>query len=181
MPQDLQKLEQYLPLLMHLVECVASHPKTSNVHSWVSDLKIQWASAMTSVCFIKIGGPKFFRVDNLRFELGMSLFLYGAVLRERAFETLPTGDQPPISFLLDVSSVLLILRFHSCSFDFMADLVESATFFRKAAGVYNHLAETVLPPLKQSLPKESPVEATSSLSSIMSLICLADAQVSFLS
>lgn len=57
--------------------------------------------------------------------------------------------------------------------------MESATLFRKAAGVYSYLAERVLHPLKLSLPKESPVEATSSLSSIMKLVCLADAQVNF--
>lgn len=68
-----------------------SQPKTPK-NNWMSDIKIQWSSAMTTSCYIKIGGPKFFRIDNLRFELGMSLFLYGAVLRERAFETLSIGD-----------------------------------------------------------------------------------------
>ncbi|ONK66660.1 uncharacterized protein A4U43_C06F10660 [Asparagus officinalis] len=77
----------------------------------------------------------------------MSFFLYGAVLRERGFATLSTGE-----------------------------LVESATLFRKAAGVFSYLAEKVLPPLKYLLPDESPVEATSSLSSLMRIICLADAQ-----
>ncbi|KAH9322983.1 hypothetical protein KI387_017622, partial [Taxus chinensis] len=55
-------------------------------------------------------------------------------------------------------------------------VVESATLFRKAAGVYQYLAQDVLPPLEPSLPPERPPEATPSMASIMSLVCLADAQ-----
>lgn len=61
---------------------------------------------------------------------------------------------------------------------FIVDLVLSATFFREAAGVYHHLAYKVLPSLQHALPAERPPEAVSSVSTIMSLICLAEAQVS---
>lgn len=91
MPQNLQKFEEYLPLLAYLVSYTESHPKSSNIHNWVSDLKIQWFCPMTSSCYLKLGDSRFFRMDNLRFELGMSLFLYGAILRERAFENLSAG------------------------------------------------------------------------------------------
>jgi hypothetical protein len=44
-----------------------------------------------------------------------------------------------------------------------------------------HLAKDVLSQLKASLPTESCPEVTPSLASIMSIICLAEAQVPFLS
>eukprot|EP00252_Welwitschia_mirabilis_P000115 TRINITY_DN10082_c0_g1_i1.p1 TRINITY_DN10082_c0_g1~~TRINITY_DN10082_c0_g1_i1.p1 ORF type:complete len:242 (+),score=61.38 TRINITY_DN10082_c0_g1_i1:251-976(+) len=76
----------------------------------------------------------------------MTLFLYGAFLRERAIEILSL------------------------------DLVEAASLYRKAAGVYEHLAQDVLPDLEPKLPMERPPEVMSSTASAMCLICLADAQ-----
>lgn len=55
------------------------------------------------------------------------------------------------------------------------DLVQSAALFRKAAGVYNYVAQKVLTNLHWT--QERPAEAIPSVSLIMSLICLADAQV----
>lgn len=55
------------------------------------------------------------------------------------------------------------------------DLVQSATLFRKAAGVYNYSAQELRTNLSWS--QERPPEAIPSVSSIMSLVCLADAQV----
>ncbi|KAF8407846.1 hypothetical protein HHK36_006983 [Tetracentron sinense] len=144
--QDLQKLEQYLPLLQNLVthaDLVSSDPQM--VH-WTPALKIRWTSALTASSVFNLMGPKFFHIDNLRSELGMTLFLYGAILRERAFEVLS------------------------------ADLVQSATLYRKAAGVYHYLAHELLPSVQPALALEIPPEATSSVSSVMSLICLAEAQ-----
>jgi hypothetical protein len=60
----------------------------------------------------------------------------------------------------------------------VVDLVQSATFFREAAGVYHHLAQEVLPSLQPALPAERPPEAIASVSTVMSLICMAGAQVS---
>lgn len=60
------------------------------------------------------------------------------------------------------------------------DLVQCTTLFREAAGVYHHLAHEVLPVLQPSLGVERPPELVASLSSVMRLICLADAQVSIL-
>eukprot|EP01018_Ginkgo_biloba_P025635 Gb_25621 [translate_table: standard] len=144
--QDLQKLELYLPLLENLVMRVESVGDNDQILQWTTDLKIRWTSALGASSTFNLGGPKFFRVDNLRFELGMALFLYGALLRERALEILPS------------------------------DLVEAATLFRKAAGVYQFLAQDVLPSLQPKLPPERPPEATSSMASIMSIVCLAEAQ-----
>ncbi|XP_039123200.1 uncharacterized protein LOC120259822 [Dioscorea cayenensis subsp. rotundata] len=145
--QDLQKLERYLPLLINLVFYTESvKTKTLKLQKRVTDFKIRWSSPLSASCIMRIGSPKFYSIDNLRFELGMSLFLYGATLRERAFETLLT------------------------------DLKETSTLFRKAAGVYRYLAEVILPPLQVHLAKDRPPEVTSSLSTVMSLICLADAQ-----
>ncbi|KAK9276233.1 hypothetical protein L1049_005764 [Liquidambar formosana] len=113
---------------------------------WTSDLKIRWTSNLSSSSFFDIISPRLFQIDCLRFELGMTLFLYGAILRERALEVLP------------------------------ADLVQSATLFRKAAGVYHYLAHEVLPSLQPALAAEKPPESIPSVSTVMSLICLAEAQ-----
>ena len=87
MPQDLQKLEQYLPLLENLVYHVGL-----DSNSWImrltSDLKIRWSSALGSSSLFNLVGPKFFQIDNLQFELSMTLFLYGAMLRKWASEIL---------------------------------------------------------------------------------------------
>lgn len=93
MHQDLHKLEEYLPLLENLI--FHTDLISSNVRMvwWTSDLKIRWTSVLTSSSFFNLRGPKFYQIDNLRFELGMALFLYGAILRERALEVLPTGMQ----------------------------------------------------------------------------------------
>uniref|UniRef100_A0A5B7ASP1 BRO1 domain-containing protein n=1 Tax=Davidia involucrata TaxID=16924 RepID=A0A5B7ASP1_DAVIN len=144
--QDLQKLEQYLPLLENLVHHVDLVSNNSLMVRCMSDLKIRWNSALSSSSFFNLKGPKFFQIDCLRFELGMTLFLYGAMLREWALEVVPT------------------------------DLVQSATLFRKAAGVYHYLAHEVLPSLQPSLAQERPPEAVSGVCSVMSLICLAEAQ-----
>ncbi|XP_058182823.1 uncharacterized protein LOC131300836 [Rhododendron vialii] len=144
--QDLHKLEQYLPLLENLVYHVGLVSDNPRMVRWTSELKIRWSSALSSSSFFFLTGPKYFRIDNLQFELGMALFLYGAMIREWASEVLSV------------------------------DLVQSATLFRKAAGVYHYLALEVLPHLLSSSAPERQPEATSSVSSVMSLICLAEAQ-----
>ncbi|KAF7132025.1 hypothetical protein RHSIM_Rhsim09G0111300 [Rhododendron simsii] len=144
--QDLHKLEQYLPLLENLVYHVGLVSDNPRMVRWTSELKIRWSSALSSSSFFFLTGPKYFRIDNLQFELGMALFLYGAMIREWASEVLSV------------------------------DLVQSATLFRKAAGVYHYLALEVLPNLLSSSAPERQPEATSCVASVMSLICLAEAQ-----
>lgn len=61
----------------------------------------------------------------------------------------------------------------------MPDLVQSATLFREASGVFQHLANEVFPSLQSSQSVERPLEATPSMCTVMSIICLAEAQVSF--
>lgn len=58
------------------------------------------------------------------------------------------------------------------------DQVQSATFFREAAGVYQYLAKEILPAIQHCLPSERPPEVIPSTSAVMSLVCLAEAQVS---
>lgn len=72
---------------------------------------------------------------------------------------------------------------HSCTLTsiFYIDLVQSATLFREAAGVYHHLSHGVLSSLQSADSVQRPPEATSSFTTVMSLICLAEAQVSVLS
>ncbi|KAI4313960.1 hypothetical protein L6164_026903 [Bauhinia variegata] len=144
--QDLYKIEQYLPLLENLFFHVEAIGNNHRMVQWTSSLKIRWSSAVSSSSIFNLMGPKFFQIDNLRFELGMTHFLYAAILRDRAFEVLST------------------------------DLVQSATLFREAAGIYHYLAHDILPPLQPVLPSEKPPEALAAISTIMSLICLAEAQ-----
>lgn len=145
--QDIQKLELYLPLLENLVQHVDLIGDHTKVIQWTSDLKIRWTSPLSSSSFFNLMGPRFFQIDNLHFELGMVLFFYGAMLREWASQVLTT------------------------------DLVQSATLFRKAAGVYHYLAHEILPSLQPAITSEKPPEVSSSLSSVMSFICLAEAQI----
>ncbi|XP_047341477.1 BRO1 domain-containing protein BROX [Impatiens glandulifera] len=147
--QELQKLEQYIPLLENLVHLIDLFTTTTDhsyrINRWTANLKIRWSSSLCSSSFFNnLTGPKFFQIDDVRFEIGMILFLYGAILRDWA------------------SEILLL------------DLVRSATIFRRAAGVYRYLSQEVLPRL--SSVSERPPESFSEISSVMSLICLAEAQ-----
>lgn len=53
--------------------------------------------------------------------------------------------------------------------------MQAATLFRQAAGVYDYLAREVVVRSRQS--EDRPPEATSRISCVLSLICLAEAQV----
>ncbi|XP_031474325.1 uncharacterized protein LOC116246661 isoform X1 [Nymphaea colorata] len=145
--RDLQKLELYLPLLENLILQLDKIENKNRVFRWTSELRLRWSSAINASSMLNLGTPKFFQINDLRFELGMVLFLYGALLRERALEIIMSQD-----------------------------LAESCTLFRKAAGVYNYLAEDVLPVLQPLLPRERPIEVMTSMSNVMKLICLAEAQ-----
>lgn len=144
--QDVHKIEQYLPLLENMFPYADAPSTNDRMAPCTAALKIRWSSALSTSCFFNFKGPKYFQIDDLRFELGMTLFLCGGILRERALEVLST------------------------------DLVQSATVFRQAAGIYHHLAQDVLPPLLHKLPSEKPPEALAAVSTIMGLICLAEAQ-----
>lgn len=173
--QNIQKVEQYLPLLgnlMHHVNIVGDNPKMVR---WISDLKIRWSSALTPSSFFQLNGPKLYQMDNLHFELGMTLFVLGALLRDQALEVLSTGVCD-----ICVRSFISSLSFHGniLVISLISDLVQSASILRKAAGVYQHLAQDVLPCLQRALAPESPPEALMSVSSATALVCLAEAQVS---
>ncbi|KGN52053.1 uncharacterized protein LOC101214130 isoform X1 [Cucumis sativus] len=144
--QVLHKLQQYLPLLENFVSQVDMIDYNLRIVQWTSDLKIRWSSALSSSSLFHLRGPKFFQIDNLRFEVGMTLSLYGAFLRQRALEIISE------------------------------DQVQSATFFREASGVYQYLAEEILPTIQHCLPSERPPEVIPSTSAAMSLVCLAEAQ-----
>lgn len=64
----------------------------SNVSQWTSQLAIRWTSAMSAATVRGVKkGPRFYQVDDMRFELGMTLNLYAALLRERALEVVRSG------------------------------------------------------------------------------------------
>ncbi|KAL7132534.1 hypothetical protein ABFS83_12G080500 [Erythranthe nasuta] len=143
--QDIQKLEDYLPSLENLVHHLNVRAKNRTMLSWISDLKIRWSSVLTSSSMFNLGGPKLYQVNDINFELGMSLFLYGAILRDRAFQVLLSSD-----------------------------LVQSAALLRKAAGVYSYLSREIL--IYLTPDEDRTPEATPHISSVLSLVCLAEAQ-----
>ncbi|KAJ6356938.1 hypothetical protein OIU78_004935 [Salix suchowensis] len=172
--QERLRLEQYLPLLENFIfhaDLVSSH---NRMVQWTSQLKIRWSSATSSSSFFDLRGPKFFQINNLRFELVMIHFHYGATLRERALE-----------FFVN-RWVLLTTTYHICmtllidilfsNFFIAVDLKQSAFIFREAAGVFHYLAHEVIPSLQSPIPAERPSEASSALCAAMSFICLAEAQ-----
>lgn len=87
----MQKLERYLPLLENLVKCVEEKKNNPKIVQWTTDLAIRWTSPLSGSSGKLFTGPKYFRVDDLRYELGMTFFLYGALQRELAMEVLSTG------------------------------------------------------------------------------------------
>ncbi|KAL5722221.1 hypothetical protein ACHQM5_005767 [Ranunculus cassubicifolius] len=139
---ELRSVEEYLPLLVNLV----SHVKLRGYGTSYSKLEIRWISALSPSNPLKLS-PKPCHFNDLLVELGMSLFLYGAILRERGLEITTT------------------------------DLAQASTLYRKAAGVYTYLADELLPPLQPALPKDKIPEVTPCLASVMSDICLAEAQI----
>ena len=92
-------MELYVPLLENLVYHVGLVSDNPFMVRQTSDLKIRWSSTLSSSSFFPLTGPKFFQIDNLRFELGMTLFLYGAMLRELASEVLSVGRLHPCWFI----------------------------------------------------------------------------------
>ncbi|KAL8161331.1 hypothetical protein V2J09_012820 [Rumex salicifolius] len=145
--QDLHKLDQYLPLLGYFIQHVDSASNKLRMDQWISQLKIQWTSALNSSYFLRPRNTTFYQINSLQFERGMCLFLYGGILRDWALEVLSE------------------------------DLVQAATLFRKAAGVYNYLASQVFPSIMPILSSERPIEVTLDICSTLSLVCLAEAQV----
>lgn len=159
-----------MPLLENLVHIISLAKDNSQLVRWTKDLKIRWSSALASSTLFKC--QKFFQIDKLLFEVNMMLFLYGALLRECAFDVQSTGKNQVFQSCLRLCSIGYTHLVY-----IVLDLVQSATLYRKAAGVYHTLAQEVIPPILSSLASERPPESTSSLSSVMSLICLAEAQV----
>lgn len=79
-----------------------------------------------------------------------------------------------------------VYQFSICSYTqnltylIIIDKQKSACLLRKAAGIYKHLNDEVLPLLQSILPPEKPPETATNVSFAMNNICLAEAQVSFI-
>ncbi|KAI4313859.1 hypothetical protein L6164_026806 [Bauhinia variegata] len=95
-----------------LTACVVSIGNNYRMVQWTSSLKIRWSSALSSSSIFNLMGPKFFQIDNLRFELGMTHFLYAAILRERALEVLSTArvtSEKPPEALAAISTIMILI------------------------------------------------------------------------
>ncbi|KAK9698286.1 hypothetical protein RND81_08G093500 [Saponaria officinalis] len=87
--QEIQKLDNYIPLLQNLIIQVDSVTDNQCTNRWNSELKIRWTSILGSSPTLRLNGPKHFQINSLRYEVGMILFLYGLTLRDLlAFEVL---------------------------------------------------------------------------------------------
>lgn len=92
-------MESYLPLLENLIHHIIFNAKDRQVMYWITEFKLRWSSVLSQPSLFQLQGPKLYQVNDMYFELGMSLFLYGALLREQAFEVLSSGK---LCFFLNV-------------------------------------------------------------------------------
>eukprot|EP00879_Flechtneria_rotunda_P001652 GHRR01001812.1.p1 GENE.GHRR01001812.1~~GHRR01001812.1.p1 ORF type:complete len:395 (+),score=149.03 GHRR01001812.1:171-1355(+) len=124
------------------------------------DLNFEWTSPLT-------GRPtRFFRLNGLKKEQALATFLYGALLRQLAHQS--------IQDLLGLSpgSTAVAAGEEPAA----ASLAAAVAQLRRAAGVYEHLAEVMLPPIFSSLGKgDRPGEVLAPLSSVLCQMCLAEA------
>lgn len=104
--QDIQKLEQYLPLLENFIRQVDSIIRNKSL--LILELRIQWSSTLSTKFLI--GGPKHFQINSLQYELAMILFFYGITTRQRAFEVFSEGWYLKNSVILPVYHFLLLVR-----------------------------------------------------------------------
>ncbi|KAF6260578.1 hypothetical protein COO60DRAFT_1700289 [Scenedesmus sp. NREL 46B-D3] len=124
------------------------------------DLDFEWSSPLSG------RGGRFFRLNGLKKEQGMATFLYASLLRQLGHQALQDllGLSPGSTALPPDSEAAT------------AALAAAATQLRQAAGVYDHLAEVMLPSLLASLKGDRPAEILPRLSSVMCQLCLAEAQ-----
>lgn len=141
-------MEYYLPLLENLVLHINLIDRNRRMISWISDLKIRWSSVLSSPSIFNPIGPKFYQFDNVYFELGMTLFVYGAMLREQALEVLPSGK---VNF-----SIILGFQKDRGNRPFKENYLKVQYFFYKTAsfGLRNPYHLTSPPrPISQLSPK----------------------------
>ena len=161
---------------MPLLENLIHHSGKEWRYQRASRLKIQWSSALSASSLFSCKGHKFFQLNSLLYELTMMRFLYGAMLREQAREVLSKGRTKYYQCLHENIFIIVIV---SHFFFTIIDLVQSATLFRKAAGIYHSLATKVVSEFEAAtlITEERPPEATSNVCSVLGLVCLAEAQV----
>ncbi|KAF8071277.1 hypothetical protein HT031_001360 [Scenedesmus sp. PABB004] len=124
------------------------------------DLAFEWTSPLS-------GRPgRFFQLHGLRKEAAMATSLYAALLRQLAHQG--------VADLLGLSpgSTALPPGGDAAA----AALAAAVAQLRGAAGVYEHLAESVLPPLFAELKGDRPGEIMARLATAMAQLCLAEAQ-----
>lgn len=115
-------MERYLPLLENLVKCVEEEKDNPKIVQWTTDLGIRWTSPLSGSNGRLFTGSKYFRVDDLRYELGMTFFLYGALLRELAVEVLSTG-------MWDLFLYCVYFRITIVLYAFLCRVLNNITYF----------------------------------------------------
>uniref|UniRef100_A0A383VYS6 BRO1 domain-containing protein n=1 Tax=Tetradesmus obliquus TaxID=3088 RepID=A0A383VYS6_TETOB len=124
------------------------------------DLDFEWSSPLSG------RAGRFFRLNGLKKEQGLATFLYASLLRQLGHQ----GVQDMLG--LSPGSTALPADSEAAA----TVLAAAATQLRQAAGVYDYLAEVMLPPLFASLKGDRPAEIMARLSSVMCQLCLAEAQ-----
>ncbi|CAO2830038.1 unnamed protein product [Amaranthus hypochondriacus] len=104
--RDIQKLEQYLPLLENFIRQVDSIIRNKSL--LILELRIQWSSTLSTKFLI--GGPKHFQINSLQYELAMILFFYGITTRQRAFEVFSEDMQQAASLLKKAAGIYKYLN-----------------------------------------------------------------------
>ncbi|KAK7259096.1 hypothetical protein RIF29_24692 [Crotalaria pallida] len=141
--QDIYKIEQYLPLLENLLFYVDAISTNSQMAPWIAALKIRWSSALSSSSFFNFSGPNFFQIDSLLFELGMTLFLYGAILRKRALEVLSSGVTVRRAEEKGTSPVLLVKLHHGVALFLEEAIGILSKVFRQCRDISSRLSEFI--------------------------------------
>ncbi|PIN09502.1 hypothetical protein CDL12_17922 [Handroanthus impetiginosus] len=100
--QDIRKLEQYLPLLENLCQNIDLNKKNGKVIPWTSGRKIKWSSVLTASSIFHFEGPKFYSIFCVFSEHAMTLFLYAALLHERALEVLSSEAVPSVCNIMSL-------------------------------------------------------------------------------
>eukprot|EP00897_Mesotaenium_endlicherianum_P004361 jgi/Mesen1/3953/ME000209S02963 len=144
--QKLQQADWYIPLLVNLTDCVVAQQAKPRICAWTRELSLRWTSVLSRQDHMLFKGPKFYRVDDLRFELAMVLTLHAALLREHAMETLATDKKEVVKLL------------------------------RMAAGTFEHLSQGPLLELQLAGVTDRPPEAVPAMADTWRLVCLAEAQ-----
>ncbi|KAK9816675.1 hypothetical protein WJX72_003570 [[Myrmecia] bisecta] len=145
--------EQYITFLANLME------KAEAVLEQGDNCTFEYTSPLA-------GQPKtFYKLKGLQVELAMALLLYASALRQQAYTVVTSLEVTS----LESSEPNNLKEDHT-------DHLAAATLLRKAAGIYDHVKDTILVGIRDDLPPDRPAEVLPSMVEVLSKATLAEAQ-----